>query len=90
MKDLLKVIFEDMNLVWLKTMWDADESIYLELLEIIFMLYLVKYRPQLIRNSWQWYVYISITNILPIYLEIYQCYDAFSFTLVVIIAVLNY
>jgi hypothetical protein len=45
MTDLLIIVFENLDPVWLKSIWDADRSVHLELLEIIFMLYLVKRRP---------------------------------------------
>ena len=44
-KDLLWIIFEDLDPVSLKSMWDANGFFHVELLEIIFMLYLVKCRP---------------------------------------------
>jgi hypothetical protein len=43
-KDLLQIIFEDLDPVWVKFMWDADGSVRGELLKIVFMLYLVKCR----------------------------------------------
>jgi hypothetical protein len=43
-KDLLQIIFEDLDPIWVKSMWDADGSVRGELLKIVFMLYLVKCR----------------------------------------------
>jgi hypothetical protein len=43
-RDLIKVIFEDLDPVWPKSMWDAGETIRQKMIEIIFILYLVKCR----------------------------------------------
>jgi hypothetical protein len=37
-KDLIQVIFEDLDLVWLKYIWDARGTTRQELIEIVFML----------------------------------------------------
>ena len=41
-KDLLWIMFEDLDPVWLKNMWDANGSFRGELLEIVSMRYLLK------------------------------------------------
>jgi hypothetical protein len=85
-KDLIQIIFEDMDSVWLKSIWDVGGTIHQELIKIILMLCYVKHR------RW-WYFrtinsslyYILVTGLWPIHLEIFLCYDALSLTLIVVI-----
>lgn len=51
MADLLMIVFQELDPIWLKSIWDADRSICLELLEIIFRFYLAKCRPQYFQNN---------------------------------------
>jgi hypothetical protein len=41
-QDLLRVIFEDMDLVWLKSMWDDRGSTRVDMIEILILLVLLK------------------------------------------------
>jgi hypothetical protein len=59
----------------LKNMWDANIDFHGELLEIVFMLYLVKLRGLVFRTIILVCI-ILVTNFLPIHLETYLCYDA--------------
>lgn len=43
-KDLIEVIFKDLDLVWLKYMSDVGRTTRRELIEIVFMLSLAKLR----------------------------------------------
>jgi hypothetical protein len=43
-KDLIQVIFKDLDPMWLKSMWDANKATCQDMIEIIFILYLVKCR----------------------------------------------
>jgi hypothetical protein len=46
-QDLIRVIFEDMNLVWLKTMWDEGGSIHADMIKILISLALLKLKSRL-------------------------------------------
>jgi hypothetical protein len=41
-QDLIRVIFEDMNLVWLKTMWEDGGSALADMIEILISVALLK------------------------------------------------
>jgi hypothetical protein len=43
-KDLIQVIFENLDLVWLKSMWDNGGSTQAEIIEIVIMLALLRFR----------------------------------------------
>jgi hypothetical protein len=45
MMNLHGIVFKDLDVVWLKSMWDANESIRVDLLKIIFILYFIICRP---------------------------------------------
>jgi hypothetical protein len=46
-QDLIRVIFEDMNPVWLRTMWEDGGSTRADMIEILISLALLKLRPRL-------------------------------------------
>ena len=43
-QDLIKVIFDNMDLVWLKSMWEDGGTTRAEMIEIVIMLALLKLR----------------------------------------------
>ena len=43
-QNLVHVVFKEMELVWLKSIWDSGETIRLEMIEIVIMLPLLKIR----------------------------------------------
>jgi hypothetical protein len=45
--DLIRVIFEDMDPVWLMTMWEDEESARVDMIEILITLALLKLRSRL-------------------------------------------
>jgi hypothetical protein len=46
-QDLIRVIFEDMDPVWLRTMWEDGESARADMIEILITLALLKLRSRL-------------------------------------------
>jgi hypothetical protein len=46
-QDLIWVIFEDMDLVWLRTMWVDGGSAYADMMEILISLALLKLKSRL-------------------------------------------
>jgi hypothetical protein len=46
-QDLIRVIFEDMDPVWLTTMWEDGGSARADMIEILISLALLKLRPKL-------------------------------------------
>jgi hypothetical protein len=46
-QDLIRVIFEDMNPVWLRTMWENGRSARADMIEILISLALLKLRSRL-------------------------------------------
>jgi hypothetical protein len=46
-QDLIKVIFEDMDPVWLRTMWEDEGSSRTDLIEILISLALLKFKSRL-------------------------------------------
>ena len=46
-QDLIRVIFEDMDLVWLRTMWKEGESAHANIIEILISLALLKLKSRL-------------------------------------------
>ena len=46
-RDLIWVIFEDMDLVWLRTMWEEGESARTDMIEILISLALLKFKSRL-------------------------------------------
>jgi hypothetical protein len=46
-QDLIRVIFEDMDPVWLKTMWEDEGSARTDMIEILISLALLKLRFKL-------------------------------------------
>jgi hypothetical protein len=46
-QDLIQVIFEDMDPVWLRTMWEDGGSARTDMVEILISLALLKLRPRL-------------------------------------------
>jgi hypothetical protein len=46
-QDLIRVIFEDMDLVWLRTMWEDGESTPADMIEILISLALLKLKSRL-------------------------------------------
>ena len=43
-QDLIRVIFLDINLIWLKSMWDDGGTIRADMIEILVLLVLLKLR----------------------------------------------
>jgi hypothetical protein len=46
-QDLIQVIFEDMDPVWLRTMWEDGGSACADMIEILISLALLELRPRL-------------------------------------------
>jgi hypothetical protein len=46
-QDLIRVIFEDMDPVWLRTMWEDGRSTSADMVEILISLALLKLRSRL-------------------------------------------
>ena len=46
-QDLIRVIFEDMDLVWFRTMWGEDGSARADMIEILISLALLKLKSKL-------------------------------------------
>jgi hypothetical protein len=46
-QDLIRVIFEDMDPVWLKTMWEDGASARAYMIEILISLALLKFKSRL-------------------------------------------
>jgi hypothetical protein len=46
-QDLIRVIFEDMDPVWLRTMWEDRESTCADMIEILISLALLKLKSRL-------------------------------------------
>jgi hypothetical protein len=46
-QDLIRVIFEDMDPVWLRTMWEDGESAREDMIKILITLALLKLRSRL-------------------------------------------
>lgn len=38
LRDLVTIIFEELHIVWLKDMWDADGVTHQDMIEIVYML----------------------------------------------------
>jgi hypothetical protein len=45
LEGLIQVIFEELDPVWLKSMWDEDGDTRNSMIEIIHLLYLIKTMP---------------------------------------------
>jgi hypothetical protein len=45
--DLIRVIFEDMDLIWLRTMWEDGGIVHVDMIEILITLALLKLRSRL-------------------------------------------
>ena len=46
-QDLIRVIFKDMDPVWLRTMWEEGESTRVNMIEILISLALLKFKSRL-------------------------------------------
>jgi hypothetical protein len=46
-QDLIRVIFEDMDLIWLRTMWEDGGSARADMIEILISLGLLKLKSRL-------------------------------------------
>jgi hypothetical protein len=46
-QDLIRVIFEDMDLIWLRTMWEEGGSTRVDMIEILISLALLKLKSRL-------------------------------------------
>ena len=46
-QDLIRVIFEDMDPVWLRTMWEEGGSAHADMIEILILLALLKLKSRL-------------------------------------------
>jgi hypothetical protein len=47
-QDLIRVIFEDIDLVWLRTMWEDGGSAHADMIEILISLTLLKLKSKLL------------------------------------------
>jgi hypothetical protein len=43
-KDIVRIIFEALNPIWLHGMWDSDENTRREMIHIIYLVYVIKTR----------------------------------------------
>jgi hypothetical protein len=41
-EDIIRIIFEELDSEWLQSMWDSDENAHIDMIEIIYFLYLIK------------------------------------------------
>jgi hypothetical protein len=46
-QDLIRVIFEDMDPFWLKTMWEDEGSAHVDMMDILISLTLLKLKSRL-------------------------------------------
>ena len=46
-QDLIRVSFEDMDLIWLRTMWEDGGTAHADMIEILISLALLKLRSRL-------------------------------------------
>jgi hypothetical protein len=46
-QDLIRVIFDDMDLIWLYSMWEAEGSARADMIEILISLALLKFSSRL-------------------------------------------
>jgi hypothetical protein len=46
-QDLIRIIFKDMDPVWLRTMWEDEESARADMIEILITVALLKLRSRL-------------------------------------------
>ena len=46
-QDLIRVMFEDMDPIWLRTMWEEKESGRADMMEILILLALLKLKSRL-------------------------------------------
>jgi hypothetical protein len=46
-QDLIRIIFEDMDPVWLRTMWEDEGSTHADMIEILITLALLKLKSRL-------------------------------------------
>jgi hypothetical protein len=46
-KDLIRVIFEDMDHIWLRSMWETEGSTRADMIEILISLALLKLKSRL-------------------------------------------
>jgi hypothetical protein len=46
-QDLIRVIFEDMDPIWLRTMWDDRKTVRADMIKILILLALLKLRSKL-------------------------------------------
>jgi hypothetical protein len=44
-EDIVWVMLEELDPVWLQEMWDSDAATRRELLDVIYMVYMLKIRP---------------------------------------------
>ncbi len=42
MKDLVRIIFEVLDAEWLQIMWDSDEEMLCEMIDIIYLIFVIK------------------------------------------------
>jgi hypothetical protein len=45
LEDLIRFIFEELDHVWLKSMWDGEENTHHDMIKIVHLLYLLKTWP---------------------------------------------
>jgi hypothetical protein len=48
LKDLIRILFEELDSIWLKFMWDGDEDIRHSMIEIVHLVYLLNTRPSIL------------------------------------------
>ena len=46
-QDLIRVVFEDMDPIWLRTMWEEGDSAHADMIEILISLALLKLKFRL-------------------------------------------
>jgi hypothetical protein len=99
-QDLIRVIFEDMDPVWLRTMWEDGWTTHVDMIEILISLAMLKLRFRLwsidhffkkcLISSYGLYPYLMMVWWL-VHFDDYLCYDDdVIFSLVYVVWMLNY
>ena len=99
-QDLIRVIFKDMDLVWLRTMWEDGGIACVDMIEILISLVLLKLRSRLwsvdpferqclLLCCYGLYPYLMMVWWL-VHFDDYLCYDDVIFPLVNVVWILNY
>jgi hypothetical protein len=45
LEDIIRIIFEELDLMLLNSIWDGDEATQCDMIKIVHLLYLLKTRP---------------------------------------------